>query len=301
MEGESIISEGNIEKRAEELEVKVAAEADAAAKPVEPITEVVEPITAKRDESGKFKPAEDKKAPNDPAELRKWNTRVSQELAELRKTQEALLAAFNKNSKKPVDWKELAKDPAKLEKAIGEREKELVAEHESKFNDTVVKQTAEITQYEDQRRYHDAENYPRWAELKPLIMKLAEPSPTQPNGDPRVNFNQHPKAILDQLYELAVTTADTDPAYKKPEAAKPAGKTYTQEEFDAQVAAAKKAALDEQSAALRAEGKGAGVGSMGKGTGKGKPGEVDKSALWNMPINDLGSAIKKGTQDLYNR
>lgn len=305
MAGESTVSSGAIEKRAEDLETKeVAAQAE---------TEKAANDKAAADKAAADKVAADaaaevarakeptKKAPDDPAELRKWNTRVSMELAEVKKGQEALLAAFNKNSKKPVDWKELAKDPAKLEKAVAEREKELLSERENQYNQEKVEMVAEVTRYEDERRYKDTENYPLWSDLKPIMSSLSEPRPDQPNGDPRINFGQHPKLILDELYALAKSIAEKDPLFKKAPEKKPEGstKTYTQEELDAKVAEAATKAAADSAANLRNENKGAGVGSMGKGSAKGKPGEVDKNVLWDMPLSDLGNAIKKGTEQLH--
>lgn len=298
MAGESVVSQGSIEKRAEDLEVKqteeaTKAEADQAA------ADKVEADKVAAAEAAKKPVVKDDadKQPNDPKELRKWATRTSMELAEVRKQQEAILAAFNKSAKKPVDWKELAKDPAKLEKAIADREKELVDEHSKQYVQHINESTAEITRYEDQVRYSDKENYPQWAELKPLMLKLAEPNTVQPNGDPRINFNQHPKVVLDALYELAKDIAAKDPTFKKAEvkSAAATGKTFSQEEYDAAVAKAKEEAAAEASSSLRAEARGAGVGGMGKGSSKSQPGKVDKDALWAMPLGDLKNAIKRAS------
>jgi hypothetical protein len=160
--------------------------------------------------------------------------------------------------------------------------------------------SAEITSYESNARYHDKQNYPQWAELMPYIRALAKPSPAQPNGDPRINFNQHPKLVLDDLYELAKAVSANDPNFKKPAAGasgSPA-KSYTQEELDAKVAEASKKASDDEALRLKNEAKGGSVTGMSKGASKGKPGEVDKEALWNMPLSDLGNAVKKATERL---
>jgi hypothetical protein len=289
MAGESIVSQGDIEKRAEDLQVKLADEKVAAEKP-----------TAEEKPAAEVKPVvkEEKPVPDDPKELRKWNTRVSMEIAEVKKTVAQIAEVLNKNAKKPVDYVALAKDPAKLQAAIEAREKELIEEHQSKFNENMNQAAAEITNYESERRSRDAENYPGWVELLPIMKKLSEPRSDQPNGDPRVNFNQHPKVVLDALYELAQEVAKNDPNFKKTEV-KPAvtdsKKTYSQEEFEAKVAEAKAEALKEQESNLRAENKGAGVGSMGKGGSKGKPGAVDKQVLWDMPIGDLKRAIQNAS------
>lgn len=308
MAGESDISVSEIEKRAEDLEVKLAAEKVAEETPEkkdEPTDEEKLAAAAskkntqvKDEKTGKFAKADGKKEPNDPAELRKWATRTSMELADVKKTIANLAEQLNKNAKKPVDYVALAKDPAKLQAAIEAREKEIEAEHVTKFTEQVTQQTAEITNYESNRRSTDTENYPRWNELMPVIRSLAEPRATQPNGDPRINFNQHPKVVLDELYALAQEVADADPNYKKPEAKAPAStaKSYSQEEYEAAVAKAKEDALAEQRGNLSQERKGEGVGSMGKGSPKGQPGKVDKTVLWNMPLGDLKSAIQKASE-----
>lgn len=299
MAGESDISVKGIEQRAEDLEVKLAEEAKTAEKPVEeekPEPEVKQEPVHKDEKTGKFTKPE-KKEPNDPIELRKWATRTSMELADVKKQVAAVAELLNKNAKVKVDYAALAKDPAKLQAAIEAREKEIVAEHSAKFQEQVTQAAAEITTYESNRRSQDAENYPRWNELMPVIRSLAEPRASQPNGDPRINFNQHPKDVLDDLYSLAQDVVNADPSYKKPEA-KPVStaKTYSQEEYEAAVSKAKEDALAEQRSNLSNERKGEGVGSMGKGSSKSQPGKVDKTVLWNMPLGDLKSAIQKASE-----
>lgn len=296
MAGESNISLGDIESRAENLETKVESE-KAAAEKVAADKEVADKAAAAAKEAPVV--PETKKEPNDPVELRKWATRTSMEVAELKKIVSQVADTLNKNAKKKVDYVALAKDPAKLEAAIAEREKEIQDEERTKAYERINSQTADITNYEDQQRFKDTVNYPRWAELKPLMMKLAEPRADQPNGDPRVDFNRHPKLILDDLYTLAQQMAANDPNYKKP-AVTPApvvpnttvvAKTYTQEEMDAQIAKA----VSDAAAGLKNEAKGGGVGSMGKGGTRGAPGAVDKEVLKNMPMADLKAAIMKAS------
>ena len=309
MAGESDISVKGIEQRAEDLEVKLAAEAVEAEKDDVSQKEDKEDLSQKEDKTGekkevvkdektgKFTKSGEKKEPNDPVELRKWATRTSMELADVKKIVANLAEQLNKNAKKPIDYVALAKDPAKLQAAIEAREKEIVAEHRTAFESQVTQAAAEITTYESNRRSQDTENYPRWNELMPVIRSLAEPRASQPNGDPRINFNQHPKAVLDDLYQLAQDVTSNDPNYKRPDA-KPAatGKSYSQEEYEAAVSKAKEDALAEQRSNLSQERKGEGVGSMGKGSSKSQPGKVDKTVLWNMPLGDLKSAIQKASE-----
>jgi hypothetical protein len=196
--------------------------------------------------------------------------------------------------------KVLVKDEKALEKAIADREKELVEEHQSKFSEEKNEMIAEITRYEDQSRSRDKENYPQWVELKPIMQALSEPNQAQPHGDPRINFNRHPRLVLDDLYVLAQKIAANDPSFKKA-VEKPAaanGKTYSQEELDAKIKEAADKAASEVAANLRNEAKGGSVTGMTKGAGKGKPGEIDKDVAWNMPLNDLKSSIQKATDNL---
>ncbi len=224
-----------------------------------------------------------KKLSNDPEEMRKWNTRVSMELSEMRKRFEELTEVLNKTQKKQVDWKELAKDPAQLQAALEAEH----AEWDQKFNDAQFESTREITQLENERRKHDP-SYPRWLELQPVIIDLAA------KADSRINFNQHPKKALDQMYELAQEIADKDPNFRKPIAAPPGPKTYTEEELAAKIEEAKAEARASASKGLNSEEAAAGVAGMGKGAPKGKGG-VDKEALWSMPLGSLKQALIKAS------
>lgn len=299
MAGESLVSQGAIEKRAEDLEGKLAEEAakketdDAAAVKAEADKKAAEEL-AKNPPA----PQPDKKAPNDPEELRRWNTRVSMELAEVKKGLQNLAESLSKSQKQKVDWKSLAKDPEKLEKAIAAYEKELVDSHSAQLNDQIVQSTAEITQYESDKRFTDTKNYPRWAELMPIMKHLSTPTDAQPSGDPRVNFNRHPKVVLDDLYQLAGQLADADPNWKKPAAAAPSGKTYNQAEFDAAVAKAKEDAVNDHDKRIKDEKNGAGVGSFGKSGPKGKTGDINKEVAWNMPLSSLKEAIQRATDQV---
>lgn len=281
--GESHVSTPAIETRASELETKLAA----------PATTVTEPVktdpTAAAPSATTPEPAKkpEVKLPNDPAELRKWNTKVSMELSDVKKRLEDLAAILNKTAKVKVDYKELAKDPAKLEKAIDAERQEQATEYQTKYNSAMNQATAEITERENKLRFHDKDNYPRWAEVHQQILDLAA------KADSRINFNQHPTVVLDELYSLAQQMVDSDPAHKKPDVNAP--KTYTKEEMDAAVAQAKAEAADAASKGLSKENAGAGVGSMGKGGTKGKP-AVDKQALWNMPLNNLKDLVVKATE-----
>jgi hypothetical protein len=298
MAGESLISNNQIEKRAADLEVKLADEARGNAAGEQ------KPPEGEQKPEGEVKPEANKPAsevkplevPQSDKELRKWATKLSMENADIRRELQNLASALGKAQKKPVDWKSLAKDPDKLEKAIEAHNKELEENYQKQYAELSNQQTAELTEAISQVRAQDKENYPRWTELLPVMRKLADPTT---GGDSRVNFAQHPKLVLDSLYELAVQVADADPNWKKP-AAPAAGnaapKSFTQAEVDAQIAKAVKEAQD----SANSQRNGAGVGSMGKGSSKGKPGnELDKEAAWNMPLGSLKDAIQKATENLH--
>src|SRR6185437_3860870 len=313
MAGETMVSIGSIEKRAQELEAKEAepkAEAlEGAEKSQENAPEATKAAEGKQpdkkevvkdEKTGKFvKVAEkvEQKPPEDSKELRKWATKLSMENAEIRKQMENLAAMLTKKQAQKVDWKELAKDPAKLEKMVEQREQELIAEQKTQYQRDMEQAAAEITNLESTRRYSDAESYPRWAELMPLMKKMSDPNAP----DTRINFNQHPKIVLDALYELAQEVAASDPAYKNPEPAKSAVKTFSQEEYDEAIAKAKEDALADQNRGLKSEMKGASVSGMSKGSPKGKPGEVNKEVIWNMPMDSLKSTLQRATDELHGR
>lgn len=291
--GESVVSQADIEKRAESLEANQVEEAKKAEE-AEAAKKAAEDAALKKGEDEKNPPVPEKKSqPDDPKELRKWATKLSMENAEIRKQLESLAASLSRAQQKKIDWKELAKDPTKLEKAIEERENELVRSHQQEYTDSLTKAAAEITTYEANARLADKDNYPRWAELLPVIKQLSAPTPQQPSGDPRINFNQHPKIVLDELYDLAQKVTDSDPTYKKPPAVAPE-KTYSQSDVDSAI----KKAVEEHEKNLRAQANGAGISSQSQRSSKGKPGEVNKEALWTMPLGDLKSALQRATDSL---
>jgi hypothetical protein len=294
MSQSTVVSQGTIEDRA----VKLAN--DPPEKPAEKPSETPSEKPAEKPEetpgaapsetpeakAAKAKPTigePDKKTSNDPEEMRKWNTRVSMELSEMRKRFEELTEVLNRTQKKQVDWKELAKDPAKLQEAL-EAER---SEWDQKFNDAQFESTKEITQLENERRKHDP-TYPRWVELQPVILDLAA------KADSRINFNQHPRKALDQLYELALEIADKDPNFKRPQAPSAGLKTYTEEELHQKLEEARAEARASAQKGIGAEEAAAGVGGMGKGAPKGKGG-VDKEALWSMPLGSLKQALIKAS------
>lgn len=235
--------------------------------------------------------APEKKQPNDPAELRKWATKASQDAAAANERIKKLEAAIAKLSKKPVDYAALAKDPDALRQHVDQERAEAAAGLEAELKAERTGRVKSETVVERMRREQDAENYPRWQKLFPLIQTLAK------NGDGRVNWNQAPGAALDEAYALAneIAPADSVVAPAAAAVAEPvtpvAEKGMSKAEVDALVAKAKDEARKEAEANLRAEAAGGGVGSKGKG-GSRDP-NVSSDALRKMPLKDLKTMIQK--------
>lgn len=305
--GESVVSPATINQRADALEKaekEAAAKAeegnkggdDAAAKAKAEADAKVAADKAAADEAAKAgktnegksgtedtsgKPG--KKAPNDPDELRKWNTRVSQENKKLRDEMSALKDAQEKTfkllssiSKKPVDYKELAKDPEKLQAFIEEERENATAEMQQKLDQAATEAKTKDTALERFKREHDPENYPDWKRVYPHIVKLAM-GPTG-QGDPRVDFTKPAGDVLDALYALALEESPSPVVKEDPPA--PTEKVYKESEMKAMLAdmlakekdaiakSAKEEAIKEAQQALNDEAKGGTVASAGKGAGR---------------------------------
>lgn len=235
------------------------------------------------------KPAE-KKQPNDPNELRKWSTKLSQENAALRDEMKAIKAAIEKMSKKPVDYAELAKNPDSLKAHIEAERQEAVKELTEKYveaRDTAVANETQLVRLQMEK---DTENFPRFGKLFPLIQTLAN------NNDGRVNWNQAPRLVLEEAYALAeqlspaeVAAAVAAPVEPTPVA--PAAPVVTEEQIQARIAEAVAKAKADAEAGIQNEKNGAGVGSAGRG-GRRDP-NVSKDALKTMPLKDLKAMIAK--------
>lgn len=268
-----------------------------AAKPAEPAKP--EPVKPEAGKPEAVKPAEpakpvekpaEKKQPNDPAELRKWSTKLSQENAQLRDEMKAIKAAIEKMSKKPVDYAELAKNPDGLKAHIEAERQEAVKELTQQLAEKNTLALKNATMYERTVREKDTVNYPRWEKLFPLIQTLAA------NGDGRVNWNHPdgPGVALDEAYALAEQLSPSDAPAPLPVPVvdpKPAAPAVTEEQIQARIAEAVAKAKAEAEANLRAEGNGAGVGSAGRG-GRRDVGSTNE-ALKTMPLKDLKKIISK--------
>lgn len=292
---ESQVSPNTIQERAEKIAVDSGAAdkaaADAAAKTAADAAAKVEAEKAAAtppapDASKKPDATVEKPIPNDPAELRKWNTKASQENAALRDEIKGLKAAVEKMMKKPVDYKELAKNPEALQKQIEMERQEAIAEMQDQLNEAVNRAVTNETALERSRREQDTTNYPEWKRLFPVIQNLAS------NTDGRINFNKKPGDVLDDMYQLALQLS---PVQAPPPVVTPATPAKSQAEIDADIAAreaaAEKRGFEKAQESLRNEQNGAGVGSAGKG-GRRSSG-VTKEALQDMPLSDLKKLISQ--------
>jgi hypothetical protein len=287
---ESSVSNASISSRAEALEKLEAEKAAPEPKVVEKVSE--EPVIDKKEETvpekkvptikaedASKKPLKEKKDANDPEEMRKWNTRVSQENSKLKKDMELIKEAQEKTykllaslSKKPVDYKELAKNPESLEKFIESERQAVTSEYQEQLNTLASQAKEKDTIVERMRREQDTANYPDWKRLYPQIVKIAV-GPTG-QGDPRVDFTKPASEVLDHLYAIALQ--------ENPEAAAPVvtEKTYTETEMKAMIgdmvakeresitAAARDNAAKEAQAQLSREAAGSTVASAGKGASR---------------------------------
>jgi len=234
--------------------------------------------------TGKFV-SKKKKEPNDPEEMRKWSTRVSQENSKLRKEMSELKEAQEKTykllaslSKNPIDYKELAKNPEALQKFVEDERESLTQEFQQQIESLTAESKAKDTAMERMRREHDTENYPEWKRVYPHIVKLAM-GPSG-DGDPRVDFTKPAGEILDALYELALQENPKGPEPQVKVETMTGEKTYKESEMKAMIAdmvakekeaiakAAREEALKEAQEALKAEAAGGTVASAGKGAGR---------------------------------
>lgn len=284
---ESQVNPSTIAERAEKLvvapEVKPEPVAVVTPEPVVKPEVKPDPSSSTSDPSKKSEVVVEKPIPNDPTELRKWNTKVSQENAAMREEIRSLKNAVEKMTKKPIDYKELAKNPDSLKSHIEAERAEAVAEMQDKLQTALNTAVEKETQVERIRREQDIANFPEWKRLFPVIQNLAS------NTDGRINFNKKPSDVLDDLYALALQLSPVQVVPVAPVAPVVPGKTA--EEIQADITAAEKRGFEKAQTALRDEKNGAGVGGLGKG-GRRSSG-LEKDALQNMPLKDLKKLISQ--------
>jgi hypothetical protein len=292
---ESQVNPNNIQDRADKLTaVEKPVETAAPVAPVAPVTETPKtevsstPTEVKKTEIKSVEPVEPAKQPNDPIELRKWATKASQENAALREEMKAVKNALNKLTKKPVDYKELAKNPEAIQKQIELERQEAIEEMQTQLEEKALLATKNETVVERMKREQDTTNYPEWKRVFPLIQNLAA------NTDGRINFNKAPGDVLDDLYALANQLAPAQAPMAKVEpvpVTPPAPVGKSPEENAAEIDAAEKRGFARAQEAMRNEANGAGLGSAGKG-GRRSSG-VSKDALHDMPLGDLKKLISQ--------
>lgn len=292
-QGESTVSPLTISQRAEALEkaeqsvpeAKPEVKQEAPAAKVEAKVEVSndEPrVEVKPEVKAEIKPkAEVKKVPNDPDELRKWNTRVSQENAKVKEElraikaeQEKVYKLLSSMSKKPIDYKELAKNPESIQKLVEEERASATRELQEKLETLSTEAKAKDTALERIRRENDSENYPEWKRVFSTIVKLAQGPSGQ--GDPRVDYTKPAGEVLDALYELALQESPAAPAAP----VTPAEKVYKESEFkvaladalakekDAIAKVAREEAAKQAQKELSEESRGGTVAGAGRGAGR---------------------------------
>lgn len=290
------VNPDNIQERADELakgteeakvadETKVAADKAVADKVTTDKVAADAAAKALADKGTDPKP-EISKQPNDPAELRKWATKASQENAALRDEMKAIKAALEKMTKKQIDYKELAKNPEAIQKQIEIERQEAVAEMQTQLNEKSFEASKNATLVARFECEQDSTNFPEWKRLFPLIQNLSA------NQDGRINFNKPDvKQVLTDLYSLALQLspimAPVAPVVAPVALPVPVGKTA--EEIAALEIAAEKRGFEKAQEALRNEQNGAGLGSAGKG-GRRSSG-LTKDALHEMPLGDLKKLI----------
>ena len=297
---ESKVNPNDIQDRADklatadaEVAAKAAADKAAAEKPVEaPKAPEAPKVIEKALETPKpvEKAPDAPKMPNDPIELRKWATKASQESAALREDIKRMEAALAKLTKKPVDYKELAKNPDAIQKQIEIERQEAIAEMQKALDEKTFEAAKNATVVARIEMEHDTKGHPDFERLFPLMQNLSA------NQDGRINFNKADvKEVLEDLYQLAsqlapIPQAPVAPAPVAPvEPPAPVGKS--QEEVDALLAAAEKRGYEKAQDDARKEASGQGIGSRGQG-GKRSSG-VSKEALNDMPLNDLKKLIQQ--------
>ena len=298
---ETQVNPSNIDGRAAALDA--AEKAAAAAKetpapvvpaPVTPPAEPVKPVEpVKPLEPKPVEPVKpEAKLPNDPMEMRKWATKVAQENSATKEEIKGLRLALEKLTKKPIDYKELAKDPEAIKKQIEIERQEAVAEMEKQLHEATNEARKNETIVERIRMEGDATNYPEFKRVFPTMQLLSA------NSDGRINWNQPVSDVLESLYALSVQLNPVIPA-PAPVApvtpAAPAAPVKSAEEIAAEqaalIAAAEKRGFEKAQEVMRAEQAGGGIGSKGQG-GRRSSG-LSKEALAEMPLDELKKLISK--------
>lgn len=143
------------------------------------------------------------------AELRKEFTRRTQNEAELQKKLDNLTAIISKAAEVPIDPEQFFKDlqtqgPKAFEPLLQKERESLQSAHQQAIQALEDRVTMSEYRAEKFARLQDAENYPDYRKLEPLMKQLAEDENTP------IDFDRSPSEVLDALYKLARTLSMED-------------------------------------------------------------------------------------------
>jgi hypothetical protein len=153
-------------------------------------------------------------------ELQGHSTQTSQERAELRKELAAIREALSKSLEKPFDPEQFKRDfethgPKALDSYLEKRLQEKLDEVRKTYDERISGYETELgtlktdslglrTNYEVLVRANDAQNYPNFAELYPVMMAMVQEEKCP------VDVSKPVPEILDGLYKLAKERSSND-------------------------------------------------------------------------------------------
>lgn len=143
------------------------------------------------------------------AELRREFTRRTQNEAELQKRLDNLTSILSKATETPIDPEQFFKDlqtqgPKAFEPLFQKERETFQSEHQSAMQALEDRVTMSEYRAEKFARLMDAETYPDYKKLEPLMKQLAEDETTP------IDFDRSPGEVLDALYKLARTLSMED-------------------------------------------------------------------------------------------
>lgn len=281
-EAEPVVEAKADDKEPEPEEVKEPEVKDEKPKKAKKEAKAKEPVKEE------VKPEPDLKAPPkavdaDPyKELRKEFTKRSQENAELKKEMEALKNSIEKITNKPVDLKELAKDPEALSKHISEKEAQFSKLHMEARNQARTFETRLVCY----QRSQDV-NYPDWDKAQ-IVMQdlLATKNPQFLSLDWE---NGKIEEVLDQAYEM-VKPAIENIDWTKVPSYQPKAAAITPEDVKKREEAAERAGYEKAIKEAESRSKGSTVAGMSNVRSGRRPTTFDAS---NMSTKELEAYLKK--------
>lgn len=143
------------------------------------------------------------------AELRKEFTRRTQNESALQKKLDNLTSIISKAAEVPIDPEQFFKDlqtqgPKAFEPLFQKERDAFQSAHQEKIQALEDRVTMSEYRAEKFARLQDAENYPDYRKLEPLMKQLAEDENTP------IDFDRSPSEVLDALYKLARTLSMED-------------------------------------------------------------------------------------------